>query len=197
MRFFAFTNGTLVDDAFVQEIKRVGNFALAFSIEGYEDATDMRRGDGTYQKVLAAMEKMKAAGLPFGYSACYHSKNVEEVCSKEYIDFLVNKGALFAWYFTYMPVGKDAVPELIANADQRKKAYELIRQARKSSRSSRLISGTTENMCRAVSRVAATICTSMQTVMQSRAYLSIIQAQISVRIRFSSVCSSHCSSIQR
>ena len=30
-----------------------------------------------------------------------------------------------------MPVGKDAVPELIANADQRKKAYELIRQARK------------------------------------------------------------------
>ena len=74
---------------------------------------------------------MKAAGLPFGYSACYHSKNVEEVCSKEYIDFLVNKGALFAWYFTYMPVGKDAVPELIANADQRKKAYELIRQARK------------------------------------------------------------------
>ena len=112
--FFAFTNGTLVDDAFVQEIKRVGNFALAFSIEGYEDATDMRRGDGTYQKVLAAMEKMKAAGLPFGYSACYHSKNVEEVCSKEYIDFLVNKGALFAWYFTYMPVGKDAVPELIA-----------------------------------------------------------------------------------
>ena len=56
---------------------------------------------------------------------------MEEVCSKEYIDFLVNKGALFAWYFTYMPVGKDAVPELIANADQRKKAYELIRQARK------------------------------------------------------------------
>ena len=37
----------------------MGNFALAFSIEGYEDATDMRRGDGTYQKVLAAMEKMK------------------------------------------------------------------------------------------------------------------------------------------
>lgn len=56
---------------------------------------------------------------------------MEEVCSKEYIDFLVNKGALFGWYFTYMPVGKDAVPELIANADQRKKAYELIRQARK------------------------------------------------------------------
>lgn len=65
--------------------------------------------------------KNEGAGLPFGYSACYHSKNVEEVCSKEYIDFLVNKGALFAWYFTYMPVGKDAVPELIANADQRKK----------------------------------------------------------------------------
>ncbi len=128
--FLAFTNGTLVDEAFVKELKRVGNFVLAFSIEGYEDATDMRRGKGTYQKVIHAMSLLKEAGIPFGYSACYHSKNVEEVCSSEYIDFLIDKGCLFAWYFTYMPVGKDAVVDLVATADQRKRAYELIRKAR-------------------------------------------------------------------
>ncbi|NMP37104.1 MAG: radical SAM protein [Clostridiales bacterium] len=128
--FLAFTNGTLVDDKFADELKRVGNFALAFSIEGYEDATDMRRGEGTYQKVIDAMALLKKRGVIFGYSACYHSKNVEEVCSSEYIDFLIDKGCMFAWYFTYMPVGKDAVPELMVSAEQRKRSYDLIRDAR-------------------------------------------------------------------
>lgn len=128
--FLAFTNGTLVDDQFIADVKRVGNFVPAFSIEGHEDATDMRRGEGTYNKVITAMQKMKAAGLPFGASCCYHSKNVSEVCGEDYIKFLVDSGCLFAWYFTYMPVGKDAVCELIADASQRKEAYRLIRKAR-------------------------------------------------------------------
>lgn len=129
--FLAFTNGTLVDEAFIQDLKRVGNFVLAFSIEGYEEATDMRRGEGTYEKVLNAMAMLKAEGVPFGASACYHAKNVEEVCSLEYVDFLIDKGCIFAWYFTYMPVGKDAAVELIANAQQRKFAYEFTRKSRK------------------------------------------------------------------
>ena len=128
--FLAFTNGTLVDEAFAEELADVGNFILAFSIEGYEDATDMRRGEGTYNKVLHAIELLKNKGVLFGYSICYHSKNVEEVCGSEYIDFLINHGGLFTWFFTYMPVGKDAVPELMVSAEQRKRAYDLIRKAR-------------------------------------------------------------------
>lgn len=128
--FLAFTNGTLVDEAFANELADVGNFILAFSIEGYEDATDMRRGEGTYNKVLHAIELLKNKGVLFGYSICYHSKNVEEVCGSEYIDFLINHGGLFTWFFTYMPVGKDAVPELMVSAEQRKRAYDLIRKAR-------------------------------------------------------------------
>lgn len=67
--FLAFTNGTLVDDAFAKALAGVGNFALAFSIEGFEEATDFRRGKGTYQKVLEGMKNMKKYGLPFGFSA--------------------------------------------------------------------------------------------------------------------------------
>ncbi len=44
--FLAFTNGTLVDEEFADELKRVGNFALRFSIEGNEEDTDFRRGAG-------------------------------------------------------------------------------------------------------------------------------------------------------
>ena len=32
----SFTNGTLIDDSFADEIREVGNFYPAFSIEGYE-----------------------------------------------------------------------------------------------------------------------------------------------------------------
>lgn len=128
--FLSFTNGTLVDEEFVEQIAEVGNFVPAFSIEGYEDATDMRRGNGTYDKVMNAIKLLKARGCLFGYSICYHAKNIEEVCGSDYIDFLIENGGLFTWFFTYMPVGKDAVPELMVSAEQRKRAYELIRKAR-------------------------------------------------------------------
>lgn len=128
--FMAFTNGTLCDEAFAKELRRVGNFYLAFSIEGDEKATDMRRGEGTYKKVVSAMDLLKKEGVPFGASLCYHKENTEIVGSDEYIDWLIEKGVIFAWYFTYMPVGAGAVPELLATAEQRKYMYKQIRRAR-------------------------------------------------------------------
>ncbi|MCE5256713.1 MAG: radical SAM protein [Spirochaetaceae bacterium] len=128
--FLAFTNGTLVDDAFVNDLVDVGNFALAFSIEGFEDATDFRRGNGTYQKVIEAMDRMKKAGAPFGFSACYHSKNIESVGSDAFLDFLVEKGCMFGWYFTYMPLGKDANLDLIARPEQREYMFHWVRRMR-------------------------------------------------------------------
>ena len=50
--FLSFTNGTLVDEAFCQEMKRVGNLYLAISLEGFEAVNDLRRGDGVYGKVM-------------------------------------------------------------------------------------------------------------------------------------------------
>lgn len=128
--FLAFTNGTLVDEAFAKELKQVGNFALAFSIEGYEQETDMRRGEGTYRAVIRAMDLLREEGVPFGFSTCYHSKNVDCVGSDAYVDFLIEKGALFGWYFTYIPVGKDAAPELVASAKQREFMYHQMRKWR-------------------------------------------------------------------
>lgn len=128
--FLAFTNGTLVDEAFAKQMREVGNFTLAFSIEGFEEETDMRRGKGTYQRVLHAMDLLRAEKVPFGFSTCYHSKNTDVVGSDAYIDFMIEKGCLFGWYFTYMPVGTDAVPELMATAEQRAYMYERMQYFR-------------------------------------------------------------------
>lgn len=128
--FLAFTNATLIDESFAKELARVGNFALAISIEGFEEETDMRRGSGTYQKIIHAMDLLKKEGVLFGFSACYHSKNTEVVGSNEYIDFLIDKGCRFGWYFTYIPVGKDAAMELLAAPEQRKYMYHRVREIR-------------------------------------------------------------------
>ena len=129
--FFAFTNGTLVDDEFCQALLQAGNFALAFSIEGDEQATDMRRGEGTYRKVIAAMERMRAHRLLFGYSTCYHRYNTKSVGSDAFVDDMIARGCRFAWNFTYMPVGKDAAADLLATPEQRAYMYRRVREIRK------------------------------------------------------------------
>jgi MoaA/NifB/PqqE/SkfB family radical SAM enzyme len=129
--FLAFTNGTLIDEDFADEMLRVKNFVPAISIEGFEEATDSRRGEGTYKKVLRAMEILKEKKLLFGASCCYTSANTESIASEEFIDALIEWGCKFAWFFTYMPVGVNAVPELLARPEQRELMYHKIRVYRK------------------------------------------------------------------
>lgn len=129
-QFLAFTNGTLIDEEFSDEMLRVKNFVPAISIEGFEEATDSRRGEGTYQAVIRAMEILKKKKLVFGASLCYTRYNTEVIGSEEFFDFLIDKGVKFAWFFTYMPVGADAVPDLMVTAEQREFMYRQVRHFR-------------------------------------------------------------------
>ena len=130
--FMSFTNATLIDEDFADEILRVKNFIPAISVEGFEEATDSRRGEGTFQAVMKAMEILKRKKLPFGVSCCYTRANTDVIGSEAYFDKLVEWGAKFAWFFTYMPVGTDAVPELMVTAEQREFMYHQIRKFRDS-----------------------------------------------------------------
>lgn len=128
--FHAFTNGTLVDDAFCEEMDRVGNLSLSISLEGYEEVNDGRRGQGVFDKVMKAMDTLKAHGQIFGTSICYTRANIDTVTSDEFLDMIINKGCRYAWYFHYMPVGNDAAPELLPTPAQRRETYERIRKYR-------------------------------------------------------------------
>ena len=129
--FSAFTNGTLIDEAFADEMLRVGNFVPAISVEGFEEETDFRRGKGTFTNVVAAMELLRRKKLPFGLSCCYTSKNVGSIGSEEYFDWMVEMGAKFCWLFTYMPVGCETPTDLMATAEQREFMYHRVREFRK------------------------------------------------------------------
>lgn len=129
-QFTAFTNGTLIDEAFADEMLRVKNFIPAISLEGFEQATDFRRGEGTFAQVERAMAILREKKLPFGLSCCYTSQNVEVIGSEAYFDQMIAWGARFCWLFTYMPVGSGAVPELMVTAQQRRFMYEQVRKFR-------------------------------------------------------------------
>ena len=109
---------------------RVKNFVPAISLEGFEEATDSRRGDGVYGKATHAMNLLRERKLLYGISSCYTRANFESITSEEYYDSLIRMGAYFIWYFHYMPVGNDASPELLPTPEQRTEVYRRIRRYR-------------------------------------------------------------------
>lgn len=128
--FLCFTNATLIDEAFCDDIIRVANFVPAISAEGTRETTDARRGEGTYDKIDHAMDLLRARGIPFGISACWTSQNADAIASEEYFDWMIDKGALFCWLFHYMPVGAGAPKELMPTMEQRTRMYEFVRKMR-------------------------------------------------------------------
>lgn len=128
--FLCFTNSTLIDEAFCDDMIRVANFVPAISAEGNERTTDARRGKGTYEKIEHAMKLLRERNLPFGISTCWTSANVDTVATEENMDWMIREGALFCWYFYFMPVGRSATSELMPTPEQREHMYRFIREMR-------------------------------------------------------------------
>ncbi len=128
--FYAFTNGTLITEKLCEDMQRVGNFALCLSVEGFEEENDARRGEGSFEQAVSKMQMLRDHGLIFGTSICYTSKNYETVTSDEFLDFLIDKGVKYSWYFHYMPVGNDANPDLMCTPEQREYMVNRIREVR-------------------------------------------------------------------
>ena len=131
MYFLTYTNGTLLDQETVDALARLGNVAPGLSVEGYRDSTDHRRGAGVYDKVLAAIARLRKAGVLFGVSVTYTRENVEEVTSEEFVRHWTDRGAIFAWYFMFMPVGKDPMLELVPTPEQRLMCGERVAALRR------------------------------------------------------------------
>ena len=191
--FSAFTNGTLIDEKFADEMLRVKNFMPAFSIEGFREATDARRGEGTFDKVVRAMDLLRERRLPFGASICYTSQNYESVTSDEFVRFLVDKGTLFAWIFTYMPVGPRTCRLARARPSSswqrpssvRACGTRFARTGARTSPSSSPTSGTTANTPAAASPAPVAICTSTRVATSSPARSSTIPTPTYARRAYS------------
>ena len=130
VQFSIYTNSTLIDEAFCDEVVRLGNIMFQLSIEGTPETNDGRRGEGHYAAVMRAMDLLREHGILFGTSICYTRDNVEAVTSDEFLKLITEKGARYGFYFHYMPTGNAAVPDLMPTPAQRKYMIDRIRYIR-------------------------------------------------------------------
>ena len=130
MAFMIYSNGSLFTKEFSKKIAEVGNAMPCFSVEGFKEKTDERRGPGAWDRVMQAMDNMREVGVPFGYSITETRYNIEEVLSDEFVDFMINKGAKIAWYFQYIPIGDKPYLDMMLTPEQRMHSYERIHYIR-------------------------------------------------------------------
>jgi MoaA/NifB/PqqE/SkfB family radical SAM enzyme len=109
----------------------MGNFVPAISLEGWEKETDARRGQGVFNKITAAMGRLKERKLFFGASLTVTSQNVETVTSDEFMDFLIAQGVRFLWSFHYIPIGRQPDVGLMISPEQRAYLSKRIIEIRK------------------------------------------------------------------
>jgi hypothetical protein len=107
---------------------------LCISVEGWKERTDARRGAGVFDKVIAIMKRLREDGVPFGISLTGTRHNAEEILSEDFIDYFIEQGALFAWLFQYMPIGRAFTLDLMVTPQQRarmwRQSWNLIRSRR-------------------------------------------------------------------
>ncbi|MGQ9537147.1 MAG: radical SAM protein [Actinomycetota bacterium] len=133
--FQVYTNGTLIDRELAREIAELGNVIPCISVEGYQEETDQRRGEGVYEKVLQAMDNLREVGALYGFSATVTRFNSDLLTSEEFVDFyLEEKGCFLGWYFQYMPIGTRPSLDLMTTPEQRIQRWERINRMRREKR---------------------------------------------------------------
>lgn len=130
MYFLIFTNATLLDRDMVHKLNKLGNFMLTLSVEGFEKETDARRGPGTFARVMAAMDLLRQAKIPFGYSVTATRSNEPVIASEAFVDFMISKGALMGWMFLCMPVSHNPDLELLPTPEQRVHMLDFVNRVR-------------------------------------------------------------------
>ena len=130
MYFMVYTNGTLIDDRLADRLAALGHVMPCISVEGFEAETDRRRGRGTHQRILSAMERLHRRGVFFGFSATATRQNNDTIVSDEFIDFYRDRGCVAGWYFNYIPIGKEPDLSLMPTPEQRIHRRRRLRKLR-------------------------------------------------------------------
>lgn len=104
--FPIFTNGTMIDEAYLALFEKHRNLVPVFSIEGHKEKTDSRRGEGVYGRLINGMERMRKNHLIFGASVTVTRENLVEVFSRDFVEDLYNRGCKVVFYVEYVPVSE-------------------------------------------------------------------------------------------
>ena len=106
--FPIFTNGTFLDEAYLELFDKCRNLVPIMSIEGGKENTDARRGRGIYELLIRNMEKLQARGLVFGASVTVTTQNIREVTSDAFLKELSGRGCKAVIFVECVPVTEES-----------------------------------------------------------------------------------------
>ena len=114
--FPIFTNGTYLNDSYLEIFDKNRNLIPVISIEGDEARTDNRRGDGIYKLLMAGIDKLNKRRQLFGTSVTVTTENMDEVFSYDFVDIMSDRGCKVIFYVEYVPMSEDT--EFLAPGDE-------------------------------------------------------------------------------
>ncbi|MEA4884318.1 MAG: radical SAM protein [Clostridia bacterium] len=102
--FPMFTNGVLIDGAMADRLRRLRNVVPVISVEGRQDVTDDRRGDGVWARISRAAVQLQQARVFFGASLTVRRDTVNMITSDEFVSDFVSSGCRIFFFVEYVPV---------------------------------------------------------------------------------------------
>lgn len=130
--FQIITNGMFFSEENVTRLREAGNVTPLVSIDGLAEQNDDRRGEGVFEAAVEGLARLKKAKILFGVATTVTGKNVDEVLSDRYVEEIIDRGAMYLWYYVYRPVGADPSPEFCVGSEKmielRKRLLRLRRK---------------------------------------------------------------------
>ena len=116
--FPIFTNGTLLNEEYLDIFDANRNLKLFFSLEGEKELTNSRRGPGTYESVINSMQMLHSRNIPFGVSITVTGQNLIAITNDDYVNMLAEHGCRFIIYVEYVPIVESTEDIALTESDR-------------------------------------------------------------------------------
>lgn len=123
--FLVFTNGTAITPSDYQILKNCSNTVVVVSLEGDRDLTDLRRGNGVYERALGTLDRLREAGILTGLAVTIGSANVGYWSEPRNIDGLIAHSGPLAMFIEQIPTGGCESGALLTD-EQRTKFRKVV-----------------------------------------------------------------------
>jgi len=107
--FPVFTNGTKLGKMTYKMFESHKNLIPIISIEGDENLTDNRRGDGVFNEIIKSMRTLNERMILFGASITVTAKNIDSVISESFVSELESAGCKVILFVEYVPVDQSNI----------------------------------------------------------------------------------------
>ena len=104
--FLVFTNGTALKASDYQILKNCSNTVIVVSLEGDQTLTDLRRGNGVYEKALGSLDRLREAGVLTGIAVTVGPANIAYWSEPRNIDGLIAHSGPLAMFIEQIPTGQ-------------------------------------------------------------------------------------------